>query len=116
MTLANLTQLIFWKILCLMIVGIYKIHSKEINIKNRVYNYYFVYSINQSKKNVLIDEKNDKDLIIYFIRYGCEKSINWFSQVVSSLGSMWKKDFGTVWQLKLFIKSWYDSKNLSEYC
>ena len=35
----NLEQLICQKILCLKIVGIYKMHVKEINAKNRVYNY-----------------------------------------------------------------------------
>ena len=34
----------------------------------------------------------------------------WVSQAVSSLG------FETVWDRKLFMKSWYNSKNLYEYC
>ena len=41
MTLANLKQFIYWKILYLMVMGIYKMHIKEINIKSRVCNYYF---------------------------------------------------------------------------
>ena len=41
MTLANPTQFICQKILCFMILGIYKIHMKEIKIKSRVYYYYF---------------------------------------------------------------------------
>ena len=50
-------------------------HIKEINIKNRVYNYYFDYLIKGKKnrnKNILIDEKNYKELIIYFYRYESE--------------------------------------------
>ena len=35
----NLEQFICQKILCLKIVGIYKMHVKDINTKNRVYNY-----------------------------------------------------------------------------
>ena len=50
MALANLTKLICKKILCLMIVGIYKTHVKEINIKNRVYNYYFENLVKAKKK------------------------------------------------------------------
>ena len=47
-------------------------HVKEINIKNRVYYYYFYHLIKAKKlktKNILIDEKNYKDLVIYFARY-----------------------------------------------
>ena len=34
------------------------------------------------------------------------------NQVVSSLGSIENKDFGTVSYKQLFMKSWYNSKNL----
>ena len=56
----------------LMIMGIYKMHVKEVNIKNRVYNYYFDNLVKAKKletKNLLIDEKNYKDFVIYFTRY-----------------------------------------------
>ena len=56
MTLANLMELIYYKIQCLMIVDIYKMYFKEINIKNRVYSYYFDYLIKTKNrnKNILI--------------------------------------------------------------
>ena len=40
-TLVNLRQFICYKILCFMIASIYKTHMGEINIKNKVCNYYF---------------------------------------------------------------------------
>ena len=54
------------------IVNMYMI---EINIKNRLYNYYFDHLIktkNLETKNNLINEKNYKDLVIYFSRYEVE--------------------------------------------
>ena len=49
-----------------------KIQIKEINIRNRVYNYY-LYSLIKAKKletkNILIDKKNYKYMVIYFTRY-----------------------------------------------
>ena len=58
------------------IMGIYKMHNKEVNIKNRVYNYYF--------DNLIIKyfnqwEKNHKNLVIYFTRYVHGKSIKMLS-------------------------------------
>ena len=56
-----------------------EMNIKEINIErnqNRVYNYYFDYLIKVKKtetKNTLIDQKNYKDLIIYFTRYDSVK-------------------------------------------
>ena len=56
-----------------------EMNIKEINIQrnqNRVYNYYFDYLIKVKKietKNTLIDQKNYKDLIIYFTRYDSVK-------------------------------------------
>ena len=47
-------------------------HINEINIKNQVCNYYFSNSTEAEKietKNILIDEKNYKDLVIYFFRH-----------------------------------------------
>ena len=65
-----------------MIVDTYKMHFKEINIRNRVHNYYFNCLIKarklETKKN-LIDEKNYIDLVIYFTRYDREKSIRMLS-------------------------------------
>ena len=65
-----------------MIVGMYKNAQTEISIKNRVYNYYFENLVKANKKetkNILIDEKNYKDLAIYFTRYVRIKSIKMFS-------------------------------------
>ena len=55
-----------------------KIHIKEINIKNQLYNYYFDNLIKAKKienKITLIDEKNYKDLMIDFAGYVYSKSI-----------------------------------------
>ena len=52
-----------------MIVGIYKMHIKEINVRNRVYSYHIdnlVKAKNLETKNILIDKKIYKDLTIYF--------------------------------------------------
>ena len=57
-------------------------HSKEINIKNRVNNYYFDKLVKAKKleiKIILIDEKNCKDLVTYFTRYVHSKSIKMLS-------------------------------------
>ena len=51
---------------------IWKMHIQKINIKNRVYNYHFDNLVKPKKlesKNILIVEKNFKDLTIYFTRY-----------------------------------------------
>ena len=71
-----------------MITGLYKIYFKEINIKNRIYNYYFDYLIKAKKletKNILFNEKNYKDLIIYFTRYDLGKSIRMLCQYYHEL-------------------------------
>ena len=55
-----------------MIVSIYKIRMGEINIKNKVYNYYFDNSVKAKKtdtNNILIGQKHCKNLMIYFTRY-----------------------------------------------
>ena len=55
-----------------------KIQIKEINIRNRVYNYYLYGLIKAKKletKNILIDKKNYKYMVIYFTRYVHSKSI-----------------------------------------
>ena len=65
-----------------MIVHIYKVHTKKINLKNRVCNYCFDNFIKAKRlqtKNILIDEKNYKDLVIYFTRYVHSKSIKMLS-------------------------------------
>ena len=52
-------------------------HIKEINIKNRVYNYYFDNLVEAKKletQNILIAEKNYNDLVINFPRYVHSKS------------------------------------------
>ena len=55
-----------------MIVGIYKKDIKENNIENKVYKYYFNNLIKTKKletENISIDEKNYKDMVIYFTTY-----------------------------------------------
>ena len=69
MTLADLLQYICWNILCFMIIGIYKMHIKEINIKIGVCNCYFDNLIKAKKVEtniILIDEISYKILIIWF--------------------------------------------------
>ena len=55
-----------------MIVGIYKMHTKKINIKNQVH-YHYKNLI--ESKNVLINKKSYRNLVIYFTRYHSEKSV-----------------------------------------
>ena len=46
-------------------------HNKEINIKHRVFNYYFDHLVKAKKsetKNILTDGKIYKDFVIYFAR------------------------------------------------
>ena len=61
----------------LMTVGIYKIHTKKINIKNQVQYHYenLVKPKKTETRNILIDKKRYKDLVIYFTRYHRDKSI-----------------------------------------
>ena len=68
--------------MCLMIVGIYKKDIKENNIENKVYKYYFNNLIKTKKletENISIDEKNYKDMVIYFTRYVHTESIKMLS-------------------------------------
>ena len=50
-------------------------HFKKINIKNKFYNYYNKSDKKLETKNILIDDKNYKDVTIYFTRYDHGKSI-----------------------------------------
>ena len=51
-------------------------YINEIDVKNKVYNYYF-YNLIKAKniktKNILISKENYKDLKIYFTRYVYQK-------------------------------------------
>ena len=70
---------------------------KEINIENRVYNHYFDNLVKATKletKNVLINEKNYKDLMICFTRYVHSKSIKTLSLYYHGLIGKFKKDEG----------------------
>ena len=81
-TLVNLALSICYKILCLMIVGMHKMHIREIDLENRVQNYFFDNLMKAKKietKNISIDEKNYKDLLINFTRYVQSKSIKMLS-------------------------------------
>ena len=65
-----------------MIVSIYKIHAKVMNIKNRVYNYYFDNLVKTKKlgtKNVLIDKKNHKGFVISYTIYVHSETIKMLS-------------------------------------
>ena len=77
-----------------MIVGIYKLHAKEVNIKNQVYNYYFD-NLFKTKilenKNILIDGRNYKHLVIYFTKYVHSKSVTLLSQYYHELMRKIKK-------------------------
>ena len=52
-------------------------HVKEVNIKNRIYNYYFEILSKEKTRNkkIFINKKNYKDLVIYITRYVYKKSI-----------------------------------------
>ena len=53
-------------------------HNTETNINNTAYSYYFYYFIKATKlevKHFFINEKNYKDLVIYFTRYDRGKII-----------------------------------------
>ena len=54
-------------------------HIKKFKIKNQVCNCYFNKSIKKKKNldsiNIRIDEKKQKDLVMYYTRYGDNKSI-----------------------------------------
>ena len=68
-------------------------HIKEINIKNRVYNY-FDNLINPKKletKYILLEEKSYKDLVFYFTRYIQRKSIKMMSLYYQELMGKIKK-------------------------
>ena len=79
--------------LCLIIVDRYKTHIKETNITNRIRNYYFDYLIKGSEgKNILINQKNYKCLIIYCTRYNRCKSMKILSQYYQELMGKVKED------------------------
>ena len=69
----------FWGVSVLNDRGyIYKMQIKEINIKRGVHKYYFdnlIKAKNLESKNILIDEKTCKNLVIYFTRYVHKKSM-----------------------------------------
>ena len=70
---------------------------KEVDIKNQVDNYYFYNLLNAKKletTNILIDEKNYKDLTIYFTRYANSKSIEMLSLHYHELMGNIKEDEG----------------------
>ena len=53
-------------------------YNKDINIKNRVYNYHFANKSKQKKletKNISVNEKSYKDLLVYLTTYVHSKSI-----------------------------------------
>ena len=61
---------------------IWKMQIQEISIKNWVYNYYFDNLVKTKKlktKNILINEKNYNDLVIYFTIYFHSKAIKMLS-------------------------------------
>ena len=53
-----------------MIIDLYKVHFKKVNFKNKVYNFYHnLIKKELGTRNILTDDKNYKDLAIYFTRY-----------------------------------------------
>ena len=58
-------------------MGIYKIHTKKINIKNQVHPHYenLIKLKKIEARNIFIDKKSYEDLVIYFTRYHTDKSI-----------------------------------------
>ena len=69
-------------------------YIKEVNIKNRVYNYCFHNFIRGKKivaKNILSHEKNYKDLVIYFTRYVYSKSIKYGNIEYGNINDMFYK-------------------------
>ena len=61
---------------------IWKMQIQEISIKNWVYNYYFDNLVKTKKlktKNILINEKNYNNLVIYFTIYFHSKTIKMLS-------------------------------------
>ena len=69
--IANLEKFICQKIMCLKILG------KEIYIKNQVFDFYdsLIKPKKIETKNIVIDEKSCKDLVIYSTRYNHDKTI-----------------------------------------
>lgn len=76
-----------------MISDAYQKHLKEINIKNRVYNYYrnLVKTDDLKTENIMSDEKSHKDLIISFVSYILKKSIKILSPHFQELVGKVKK-------------------------
>ena len=60
-----------------MIVAVYKMYTTEIIIKSQIFDIYenLVRPEKLETKNILIDEKSYKGLVIYFNRYEYDKSI-----------------------------------------
>ena len=72
-------------------------YIKEINIKSRVYSYYFDHLINAKKlemKNILNNKKKYKDLVIYFTRYDRGISIRMLSLYYDELMGKIEEDKG----------------------
>ena len=61
----------------MMIEGTYKMHTKKINIKNQVHQNYenLIKSKKLGTRNILIDKKSYKDMVIYFNRNHLDESI-----------------------------------------
>ena len=61
----------------MLIGGIYKIHNKKINVKSQVHNPYqnLIKPKKLGTRNIFIDKKGNKELVIYFTIYYPDKSI-----------------------------------------
>ena len=71
-----------------MIIDLYKLHLKKVNLKNRVYYYYFDNLTNAKKietKNILVGKKIYKDLVMSFAIYDWGKPIIILSQYYHKL-------------------------------
>ena len=80
-------------------------HINEINIKNKVYNYYFDTWIKAKilkTKKILINEKNYKDLKNYFTRYVDKKLIKMLSlHCYELIGNSEKHEGKNIWRLMI---------------
>ena len=60
---------------CGLLNDLYKTRHKEISTKNKVHNFFRLFSQNKKckTKNILMNDKTYKDLVIHLNRYVCEK-------------------------------------------
>ena len=81
-----------------MIEGTYKMHTKKINIKNQVHQNYenLIKSKKLGTRNILIDKKSYKDMVIYFNRNHLDESITmlnlYYDKLIGKIEEYERKD------------------------